>query len=30
MHIDHIVERGRKFVLETDVFYSRDWRPYRN
>jgi hypothetical protein len=30
MHIDHIVARGRKFVLETDVFYSRDWRPYRN
>lgn len=28
MHVDRIVERGRKFVLETDVFYSRDWHPY--
>jgi hypothetical protein len=28
MHVDHIVERGRKFVLETDVFYSRNWRAY--
>lgn len=28
MHVDHVVERGRKFVLETDVFYSRVWRPY--
>lgn len=28
MHVDHVVARGRKFVLETDVFYSRDWRPY--
>lgn len=28
MHVDHIVERGRKFVLETDVFYSRVWRSY--
>jgi hypothetical protein len=28
MHVDHIVARGRKFVLETDVFYSRVWRPY--
>jgi prolyl 4-hydroxylase len=23
MHIDHVVERGRKFVLETDVFYAK-------
>jgi hypothetical protein len=28
MHVDHIVERGRAFVLETDVFYCRHWRPY--
>jgi hypothetical protein len=24
----NVVERGRKFVLETDVFYSREWRAY--
>ena len=30
LHVDRIVERGRKFVLETDVFYSPDWRPYRS
>jgi hypothetical protein len=30
MHVDHAVECGRKFVLETDVFYSRHWRPYRS
>lgn len=29
MHVDHVVERGRKFVLETDVFYSRHWQAYR-
>jgi hypothetical protein len=28
-HIDRVVERGRKFVLETEVFYSTDWQPYR-
>ena len=28
MHIDHVVTRGRKFVLETEVFYSPDWHPY--
>ncbi|PRP93225.1 hypothetical protein ENSA5_44020 [Enhygromyxa salina] len=28
-HIDHVLERGRKFVLETEVFYSSDWAPYR-
>ena len=28
-HIDHVVERGRKFVLETEVFYAPDWMPYR-
>lgn len=30
LHADRPVERGRKFVLETEVFYSRDWRPYRS
>jgi hypothetical protein len=30
LRADRIVERGRKFVLETEVFYSRDWRPYRS
>lgn len=30
LHADRTVERGRKFVLETEVFYSRDWRPYRS
>lgn len=28
-HIDRVVSRGRKFVLETEVFYSQDWQPYR-
>ncbi|KIG19599.1 WD-repeat protein [Enhygromyxa salina] len=28
-HVDHVVLRGRKFVLETEVFYSADWQPYR-
>ncbi|PRQ08204.1 hypothetical protein [Enhygromyxa salina] len=28
-HIDHVVSRGRKFVLETEVFYSADWPQYR-
>jgi hypothetical protein len=27
-HIDHVVTRGRKFVLETEVYYSSDWVPY--
>lgn len=27
-HIDDVVERGRKFVLETEVFYSSEWTPY--
>lgn len=30
LHADRVVARGRKFVLETEVFYSRDWRPYRS
>lgn len=30
LHVDHVVEDGRKLVLETDVFYSRHWRPYRS
>jgi hypothetical protein len=29
MHVDQIVEHGRKFVLETDVFYSPRWQPYQ-
>jgi len=29
IHRDHVVERGRKFVLETEVFYSPHWQPYR-
>lgn len=28
IHRDHVVARGRKFVLETEVFYSPLWRPY--
>ncbi len=28
-HRDHTVTRGRKFVLEAEVFYSAHWRPYR-
>lgn len=28
-HIDRVVARGRKFVLETEVYYSYDWAPYR-
>lgn len=28
MHVDQVVTRGRKFVLETEVFYSADWHPY--
>jgi hypothetical protein len=30
LHADRIVERGCKWVLETEVYYSRDWRPYRS
>jgi hypothetical protein len=29
LHRDLSVERGRKFVLETEVFYSPSWQPYR-
>jgi hypothetical protein len=29
MHIDHVVTRGRKFVVETEVFYSPDWKAYQ-
>lgn len=29
IHRDQSVERGRKFVLETEVFYSPHWQPYR-
>lgn len=28
VHRDHAVERGRKFVLEAEVFYSPHWQPY--
>ena len=28
LHRDCVVERGRKFVLETEVFYSEDWDAY--
>lgn len=28
LHVDHVVTQGRKFVLETEVFYSHDWVPY--
>lgn len=28
-HVDRVVQRGRKFVLETEVFYSHEWLPYR-
>ena len=29
LHRDRSVTRGRKFVLETEVFYSPHWQPYR-
>jgi hypothetical protein len=28
LHRDHMVGRGRKFVLEAEVFYSPHWQPY--
>ena len=28
-HVDECVESGRKFVLETEVFYDSAWYPYR-
>ncbi|HLT34780.1 MAG TPA: 2OG-Fe(II) oxygenase, partial [Enhygromyxa sp.] len=28
VHRDRPVERGRKFVLEAEVFYSPHWQPY--
>jgi hypothetical protein len=28
-HRDRVIERGRSFVLETEVFFSHDWIPYR-
>ena len=30
LHRDCAVERGRKFVLETEVFYAEDWCHYRS
>lgn len=27
-HVDQVVGSGRKFVLETEVFYNADWSPY--
>lgn len=29
-HVDLTVESGRKFVLETEVFYDSAWGPYRS
>jgi len=28
VHIDRVVSSGRKFVLETEVFYDDEWLPY--